>query len=468
MTDFRDLFAQASTLLSQGQPLQAMPLFDKILLERPDFTPAWCSRGAALQKLGDSFDAIMCYNKAIDLAPHEAGYYYNNRGAAYMDLERFDEAICDFKMARIRNPEIAEIDNNTGNTLMQLRRPAEALEYYRQAVKKRSTYADAHIGVGMAALMLGQYEEGFKEFEWRWQTGQMKSRGLTYKVWEGEPAENKDDILLFYGEQGMGDVLQFCRFAPLLKAKWGGKIWVECVHPLVRLLSNLDGIDGISALGEKLPEGIKYCIAMISACRVLGTTLETVPNKVPYLKYDAHRAGIWRERLKVLPPGLRVGVCWAGMNRDKDRVASSIDARRSMDLSLFKPLGGIPGVFWVSLQMGPPKEQLQNNPAGMICYDGTNDIYDFFDTAALVACLDLVITVDTSVAHVAGALAKPTWLLSRYDACWRWLMDRDDTPWYPTMRLFTQRTRHDWPEVINRVHVELLKLANEHRLRAAA
>lgn len=467
MADFRDVFARGSQLLTGGQIIEALALFTKVLLERPDFVPAWCSRGAALQKLGDSFDAILCYDKAIELAP-DAGEYYNNRGVAYLELERFDDALNDFKRAAFRSAKIPEIDNNIGNALMGVRQPAEAIASYGRAIAKRPEYADAHLGVAMAKLMLGQYEEGFKEFEWRWKSGLMKDRALGLPTWQGQSAESKDDILLLYGEQGMGDVLQFCRYLLPIKERWGGKVWIECAHPLVRLLKTMSGLDGIVSLGEKLPVNINCTIAMLSAPRVLGTTFETIPSKTPYLKYDSYRASIWRERLKALPPGLLVGVCWAGMNREQDRLASSIDGRRSMDLSLLKPLGGINGVSWVSLQLGPPKDQIKNNPAGMLIYDGTSEIHDFYDTASLVACLDLVITVDTSVAHLAGALDKPTWILSRHDACWRWLMDRDDSPWYSTVRLFTQRTRHDWSEVIDRVHGELLKLANEHRLRAAA
>jgi hypothetical protein len=468
MPDFRDYFTKGSELMSNGLTAEAIPLFDRCLLERPDFFLVWNSRGAALQKLGDAFDAMLCYSKAIELNPN-AGEYYNNRGAAYMDLEQFDKAIDDFKLAANRNNKIPEIHNNRGNALMNMRRPAEALKAYQEAVRIRPDYADAHVGIAMAQLMLGNYLDGWSEFEWRWQTGPMKSRGLTYPVWAGEPAKSPDDILLFYGEQGMGDVLQFCRYVKTIKQYWTGKVWLECVHPLTRLLKSMPEVDGIIALGEKLPAKVEYCLAMMSAPRVLKTTVATVPNEVPYLTADSHRAGIWRERLKALPHDtLLVGICWAGMNREQDRLASSIDARRSMTLDLFKPLGGVKGVSWVSLQLGPSKEQLKNNPAGMTCYDGTNDIYDFYDTASLISCLDLVITVDTSVAHVAGALAKPTWLLSRYDACWRWLMDRDDSPWYPTMKLYTQRTRRDWAEVVDRMHGDLLKLANEHRLRRAA
>lgn len=467
MPDFRELFTKASQLQMNGMVREAVVVLDACLLEQPDFFLAWNARGAALQSLGDPFDAILCYNKAIELAPN-AGEYYNNRGAAYMDLERFDRAIDDFKLASNRNNKIPEISNNRGNALMRLRRPADAIAAYQGAIKLRPDYADAHVGVAMAQLMLGNYEDGWREFEWRWQSGPMKNRGLSFPVWAGEKAKNKDDVLLFYGEQGLGDTLHFCRYAKLVKKRWRGQVWLEVMHPLARLLKGLDGVDGLIALGEKPPANIQYCLPMMSAPRVLKTTLENVPNGVPYIKFDQHRAGIWRQRLKALPPGLLVGVCWAGMNREQDRLASSIDARRSISLEQLKPLGGIKGVSWASLQLGPPKEQLKNNPAGMTIYDGTSDIYDFYDTAALISCLDLVISVDTSVLHVAAGMGKPTWMLNRYDACWRWLMDRTDTPWYPTMKLWNQPRPHDWPSVIEQVHVELQKLANEHRLRIAA
>ena len=466
--DFRDAFTKAVESQSKGQLREAMLFLDAALLQQPTLTPAWNSRGAALQALGHPFDAILNYDRAISLAP-EVAEAYNNRGAAYMDLEEFDKAIDDFKRAANRdNRKIAEIPNNRANALMRKRGPAEALEAYDESIKIKPGYANAHLGKAMALLMLGRLKEGFEEFEWRWQGPTMKPRGFGYPVWEGKAAKHPEDILLIYGEQGMGDVLQFCRYAKLAKEQWHGKVWLEVVHPLVRLLRGVEGVDGIFALGEKPPLNITSCIAMLSVPRVLGTTLETIPGYCPYLPHDAYRASLWRERIKALPDGLLVGVCWAGMNRDADPLASSIDARRSMRLSQLAPLASVKGVSWVSLQMGPPKEQIREHPAGMTIGDWTSDLYDFSDTAALIQCLDLVITVDTSVAHVAGGLGKPTWLLSRYDACWRWLMDRDDSPWYPTMRLFTQKKPHDWAEVLERMSYELLQWANQDRLRRAA
>jgi hypothetical protein len=464
--DFRESFTKALATQAKGQLREAMLFLDATLLKQPDFAPAWNSRGAALQGLGHPFDAVLNYDRAIALVPDSAESY-NNRGAAYLDLEQFDKAIDDFKRAFRRSNKIPEIPNNKANALMRMRRVEEALEAYNTAIKIKPDYGNAHLGKAMALLTLGLLKEGFEEFEWRWQGPVMKPRGFGYPIWAGEAATRPEDILLIYGEQGMGDVLQFCRFAKQAKAKWGGKVYLEVVHPLTRLLRGVDGVDGIITLGEKPPLGIKSCIAMLSVPRVLGITLETIPAECPYLPYDDYRASVWRDRLKALPDGLLVGVCWAGMNRDADPLASSIDARRSMSLQQFAPLAQLKGISWVSLQLGPAKEQIKGGLPGMTIGDWTADLYDFFDTAALIQCLDLVITVDTSVAHVAGGLGKPTWLLSRYDACWRWLMDRDTTPWYPTMQLFTQKKPHDWEEVLERMTSALRELADQRRIKMA-
>jgi hypothetical protein len=465
--DFLDMFTKATKNQIKGDLRLAMTQLDAILLHNPKFHPAWVSRAAILQKLGHPFDAVLCYDRAIELEPNSAGYY-NDRGTAKLDLEAFDQAMDDFKRAGNRDPRIPQIHNNRGNVLMRQRKPAEAVEAFNKSLALKPDYYNAGIGIAMAHLMLGNLKEGFKEFEARWHSDAMKPRNLPYPVWGREKAKNPNDILLIYGEQGMGDVLQFCRYAELAKAEWGGKVYLEVVHPLTRLMKGVRGVDGVVTLGEKIPNGVKACIAMLSVPRVLGTTLETIPDIIPYLPYDSYRASLWQDRLKALPDGPKVGICWAGMNRDQDPIATSIDARRSMQLAQFRPLAAVKGVSWVSLQLGPPKEQIRTNPAGMTIGDWTTDLYDFFDTAALVQCLDLVISVDTSVAHVGGGLGKPTWVLSRYDACWRWLMDRDDTPWYPTMRLFTQKKPYEWDEVVERMVQPLQALANQHRQQIAA
>jgi len=462
-----DMFQAAIKNQMKGNLPQAMTQLDAVLLADQTFHPAWASRAGILKALGHPFDAVLNYNCAINLVPDDASYY-NDRGTAYMDLERWGTALDDFKRANARDNKIPEVYFNIGATLLRQRKVRESLEYFQKAIALRPGYANAKLSLSMAHLMLGELETGFEQFEVRWDCGQMKKRNLPYPEWEGERADDPNDILLLCGEQGMGDSIQFCRYAKLVKARWGAKVYLEVQHPVVRLLRGVEGVDGILAFGEKMPFGIKACITMLSAPRVLKTTLDTIPGECPYLPYDDFRASLWRDRLKNLPPGLKVGLCWAGMNREDDVTARSIDSRRSMQLADFKTLGALKGISWVSLQLGPPKEQLRLNPAGMTIGDWTSDLYDFFDTAALIQCLDLVITVDTSVAHVAAGLGKPTWLLSRYDACWRWLMDRDDTPWYPTMRLFTQKKPYDWEGVLERMIMPLQTLANQARQRDAA
>jgi hypothetical protein len=265
-----------------------------------------------------------------------------------------------------------------------------------------------------------------------------------------------DKGLLVYAEQGFGDSLQFCRYASLIKQKFGGRIYVEVRQPLARLTSSLANIEGVVVYGDDIPACVKYCIPMLSLPRIFKTVLNTIPSNTPYFRVGESRKVLWRERLKQLPPGLRVGLCWAGQNRINQPAASAIDARRSISLAQCVPLAVIPGISWVSLQKGSPALQSKNPPPGMTIGDWSEEMEDFYDTAALIDCLDLVISVDTSVVHVAGAMGKPTWLLSRFDGCWRWMgRETKKTRWYPSLTQFSQTRPNDWTDVIQNVAGEL-------------
>jgi hypothetical protein len=460
--ELQDLFFESSQNQAKGDYQTAIVQLNQLLLAKPDFAPAWNNRAAMLQKLGHPFDAIMNYDRAIALSPDSAEFY-NNRGAAFLDLEMFDAGLECFEQAILRNPNFGEPYSNCGNALMRLGRIEGAVEAYRKAVKADLTYADGHVGLSFALLKLGQFEEGWKEFEWRWKNKQMEPRGLKIPEWDGSPAVSIEDGLLIYSEQGMGDALQFMRYAPIIKKlAWHGKVYIEVRHPLTRIAQTMKGIDGVITLGEKLPPNITAAAPMMSVPRLFWSTFDAVPSRCPYLYGDEHRGSLWREKLTALPPGMLVGICWAGMNRENNPIASSVDSRRSMKLADFSNLAKIKGISWVSLQTGVPSSQVMRPPSGMFIGDWSSELFDFYDTAALIEQLDLVITVDTSVAHLAGALRKPVWMLSRFDGCWRWLVNQERSPWYPTMRIYNQKEAGNWSEPLNRIHADLSALVEVH------
>lgn len=455
ITDIREKYNEAMSAHIRGDPRTGIELLNSVLLAMPDFGLAWNSRASMLQECGHPFDAIMCYDRAFTLSP-QAFEIINNRGVAYMDLGMFDRGIEDFKVAIEKLPQLAEPWNNIGNSMMRLGRVHEAVDAYRKALEVRPTYEEARLGLSFALLKSGQFKEGWAEFECRWTTKSMELRNLPFKVWQGEEAQSSDDALLIYGEQGMGDVLQFVRYIPLAKQAWKGKIHVEVRHPLARIVQTMPGIDKLVTLGDRMSEDIAFQAPMLSLPHILNRPEPYWPGE-PYLIPDEHRAGLFKKQIEMLPPSkMYVGMCWAGMNRVENPNAAAIDRRRSMVLADFGMLAA-PGIAWVGLQTGPPREQIRTPPPNMVIGDFTVDFYDFYDTAAMISNLDLVITVDTAVAHLAAAIGKPTWLLSRFDGCWRWLMDREDTPWYPSMKIYTQKSPGDWQSVMEHVKADLMR-----------
>ena len=320
----------------------------------------------------------------------------------------------------------------------------------------RPDYADAHYGLGWVLLLMGRLEEGWREYEWRWKTKPIAAtaRQFTVPQWNGESIG--DRTLLLHAEQGLSDTLQFCRYVPLIPD--GAKIVLEVQPSLERFLSQLPGVAALIPQGAALPPFDLHC-PLLSLPLALGTILEGIPAAVPYLKADPMLAARWGERIAHIE-GLRVGIVWAG--QDLEELMPS-DRSRSTGLAMMEPLGEVSGVSFISLQQGEAATQRANPPYGMVLYDFTADLQDFADTAALIDRLDLVITVDTAVAHLAGALDKPVWLLNRFDPHWRWLLDRDDSPWYPQLLQFRQSSPGDWTSVVLRVRDALQLLANGDR-----
>jgi hypothetical protein len=290
---------------------------------------------------------------------------------------------------------------------------------------------------------------GWAEYEWRWKTHQLGRgrRNFTQPLWRGQAAPGQ--TLLIHAEQGLGDTLQFCRFATLAAAR-GVRVVLEVQKPLVRLLRGLQGVAQVFAHGEALPHFDLHA-PMMSLPWMLRTTLETLPGAAPYLHADTAEAANWRHRLaEIAPDGQRVGLVWAGSPRTDSPALASVDRRRSMPPAQLGALFECPVVRFFSLQKDGP-----GAPSNLPMIDVMPEMHDFAATAALIANLDLVISVDTAVAHLAAALGKPVWLLNRFDSCWRWLAGRRDSPWYPTLRLYPQPRLGDWESVLSEVERDL-------------
>ena len=390
--------------------------------------------------------------RAIAINPRQAPYH-SNLGNLLMQQGRLDEAATCYRRALDLNPNFPGALNNLGNALKAQKKLDEAITCYRKAIDLNPNYSDAHYHLALALLANGDMAAGWEEHEWRWKTPQLikARRDFTHPLWRGEAAEGR--TLLIHAEQGFGDTLQFCRYVPLAAAK-GLRVILEVPQPLARLLRSLPGVDRLVTCGETLPQFDLHC-PMLSMPLALGTTITTIPSDVPYLYADPAQVAAWQTRLAALEkPGPRIGLVWAGNPRNQLLLLAAVDRRRSIAPDLLAPLFALPGLQFFSLQKDGPAP-----PEHFALMDFMGEMEDFADTAALIANLDLVISVDTSVAHLAGALGKPVWLLDRFDACWRWLVGRHDSPWYPGLRLFRQPQPGDWTSVLAEVASELRNLA---------
>lgn len=462
LQEVQEYYGKAYAASNKGDVTKALRLLDSLLTKCPTFTPGWNLRGSILEKAGASFDAALNFSQAIRIEPDFAAYH-SNRGSSYLSMGEFEASLKDYDKAIKLDPDLAVAHRNKGNAYRRLVQQEKAVACYRNAVKLDPNDADAHLGLSMALLELQQFSEGWKEFEWRFRSGQMPARGLSQPGWAGERANGPNDILLIYGEQGYGDVLQFMRYAPMAKELWGGKIYLEVRLPMKRLADEAPGVDGVVVLGTKIPDRVTRQVAMMTVPGIVGTEKGFMGA---YIKADPDLSANWAKNFAQLPNGIKVGLCWAGENREDQELASAIDARRSLALSAFTPAAQVKGIVWVSLQKGAPAVQIKSPPVGMSMADFMPLVYDFYDTAALIDQLDLVITVDTAVCHLAAAMGKPTWVLSRFDGCWRWFGARTDSPWYPSLRQFRQKSEGQWGPVMEEIWHSLVQFVGVKR-RAA-
>ena len=435
-----------NTFKEKGRFDDAVSYYQKALQICPDLPDVYSNLGITLLKARQPDKAVVFCQRAVQLAPNDVNMYYN-LGIALQENGQFEEAVACYHKASQLAPHDAAIYNNLAFALQENRRPYEAIPYYQKALSLQPDYATAHWNLALALLLTGNFREGWKEYEWRWETEYLSSSKRNFKkpMWTG--SDIKGLTILLHAEQGFGDTFQFVRYAPLVAAL-GAEVVLECHKQSASLMGSVDGICRVLVRGEELPSFDVQC-PLLSLPLAFDTTLETIPSKLPYMSADVSLTDKWKELLKHDDSKLKIGIVWAGNPGFKQ------NHYRNIPLHFFVPLAGLPGVTLYSLQKGEEAGTAKDPPVDMKLVDYTSEINDFADTAAFIENLDLIISVDTAVAHLAGALGKPVWTLLPFSPEWRWLMEREDSPWYPTMRLFRQSSHGDWRPVIDRVIQEL-------------
>lgn len=428
-----------------------MDLIHQALRINPNFPEACYNLGVVLERQGQLDQAITAFQQAITLKPDYA-QAHNNLGNALCSQGRLDEAIAACRQATILQPNFAEAHCDLGSALHEKGDRAAAIAAYRRALACNANLPEAHYNLAQLLLLQGDFAPGWTEQEWRGLSKNFPSRRQNFPQpqWDGSALAGR--TILLHLEQGYGDVLQFVRYVPMVAAR-GGTVILACVPELRRLLKDTPGVMRWLMDGEPLPTFDVHC-PLLSLPLAFGTSLQNIPQTVPYLHADAQDTARWREVLAADTQAFKVGLVWAG------RPTHINDRNRSLSLNALAPLAQVPGVSFYSLQKGPASQQALTPPPGLSLIDHTAELKDFADTASLIANLDLVISVDTAVVHLAGAMAKPVWTLLPSMPDWRWLLDRDDSPWYPTMRLFRQSSRGDWAGVITQVTQALAALVH--------
>lgn len=425
----------------------ALASFDKAIALQPDYAEAHSNRSIALHNLQRYEAALIGSDKAIALKPDYAEAH-TNRGVALCDLRRYEEALISLDKAIALRPDSAEAFGNRGGALCELGRYTEARASYDTAIALSPDYADGRWNRSLCLLQLGQLERGWQEYEWRKKRNEpIANRCYRQPLWLGKP-DIAGNTLFIHWEQGLGDTLQFCRYAKLVNAL-GARVVMSVQDPLLRLLKQMEPAIQVIG-GEAEPAAFDYHCPLMSLPLAMDTRLETIPSEPRYLAADEQLRAEWAVRL---PPKSkpRIGLVWCG------RTIPNPD--RSMPLAALLPLLH-EDAEWISLQ-----QELGEEDAALLRRDGHitfvgDNLKDFSDTAALIEQMDLVITIDTSVAHLAGAMGKPVWILLRHNSDWRWLLDRSDSPWYPTARLFRQREIGNWETVISQVRHALYGMIN--------
>jgi len=441
----------ALVLVTLGRLEQALASYDKALAIEPNYVDALLNRGNILLELRRLDEALASYDKALAIKPDSVDAL-KNRAIVLVKLNRLDEALASYDKALVIKPDYVDALANRGSVLTMLKRLDEALASYDRALEIRPGYPNALIDRGWLALLQGRYAEGWRDYESR---REVKKLPALWPEWKGEDLREKRIIV--YEEQGLGDVIQCCRFLTLLAAR-GAQVTFLGRTSLHRLLGPFEPA---VRMVDKPSTGeiFDFQSALMSLPGGLNTTLENIPADIPYLYPEEPLVALWRERLG--SQGFKVGVCWQGRPDYKD------EPGRSIPLRCFQPLAWVPGVRLISLQKHHGLDQLENLASDMrvetLGQDFDNGPDAFVDTAAVMSCLDLIITSDTSIAHLAGALGRPVWVALKHVPHWLWMLDRTDSPWYPTMTLYRQEVRDDWTTVFRAFTDDLAKLQERER-----
>ena len=490
-------FNRGVVLQFLGRPAEALESYERALAISPDIAEAHYNRGIALQELGRFEAALECYAEATNVRPAYADAYVN-RANLLSRLGRLEEALASLERARSIKPGSPELHINLGNVLRRLGRFQEALDSCEQAVRIEPRSPEAHLNLGAALydlnvpqaavqsydralalrpdfagahqnrayalLLAGDFAGGWEEHEWRWQNEHdplWKGRQrFAQPPWLGrEPLAGKR--ILLHAEQGFGDTIQFCRYVRWV-ADLGATTILEVPDALASLLARLDGLSQLIVRGEPLPAFDFHC-PLMSLPLAFNTRLATIPARVPYITCDPTKARYWQDRLGARGRRPKVGLVWSGGFRPDQPELWTVNQRRNVPLTKLARLRYCDVEFF-SLQKGEEaRSELANLTAGSwdgpTIVDVAEELVDFSDTAALMDSLDLIISVDTSALHLAGALGKAVWLLNRVDTCWRWLLGRSDSPWYPTLAIYRQAHAGDWDGVVERVRADLCRFS---------
>jgi tetratricopeptide (TPR) repeat protein len=423
---------------------EAQGCLERAVALDPSLVQAHVGLAGLFSSQGRMDAAIEAYRTALRLNPDDV-FVEHELGVILARLQRAEEAIPHFRACLQRRPDLLRARHNLGSALSAAGRWDEALAEIADTARRAPGDGEARHNLAVTLLRLGRLAEGWPHFEARWQLNAVRpfQRPFAQPQWRGEELSGR--ILLLHEEQGFGDTLQFCRYIPLLR-QGGATLLVEARRELASLLGASFAAEGVTIL-PRAPDypgsaGLPvtdYHLPVMSLPGIFGTRLETIPADIPYLRASPAKTDAWAHRLAALPRP-RIGLVWAGNK------AHSKDSERSIALALLEPLGRIPGAIFLSLQQGDAAAEIP--PPGLVLHEKIGALGDFDETAAVLGAVDLVITVDTAMAHLAGGLGKNIWLLDRHLPDWRWLLDRTDSPWYPTMRIFRQARPGDWGSVV--------------------